>query len=68
MLLATCLAVAEYNSGVKETTEQPYGAMGMTAGPHLAAGDEGGPEATQAVPAPDRVTNKGSQACTQTVC
>ena len=40
VLLATCLAVAEYNSGVKETTEQPYGAMGMTAGPHLTASGE----------------------------
>ncbi|KAK2185092.1 hypothetical protein NP493_246g02031 [Ridgeia piscesae] len=39
--------------------------MGMTAGPHLAAGEKAD-RGTQAVPAPDRVTNKGSQACTQT--
>ena len=40
VLLVTCLAVAEYNSGVKEMTEQLYGAMGMTPGPHLTASGE----------------------------
>ena len=40
MLLATCLAVAEFNSGVKDTSAQLYSAMGMTAGPHLVASGE----------------------------
>ena len=40
VLLATCLAVAEFNSGVKDTSAQLYSAMGMTAGSHLVASGE----------------------------
>ena len=33
-------AVAELNRGVKDTSQQLYGAMGTTAGPHLVASGE----------------------------
>lgn len=40
MLFATCLAVAEFNSGAQTSVEHLYGAMGMTTGPQLIASAE----------------------------
>ena len=40
VLFATCLAVAEFNSGARTTVEQLYGVMGMTIGPQLIASAE----------------------------